>query len=368
MRRLGWIPLLGAIASLLGCAAGDPDGPTEVGPDHGPPDALVAVVMGRGGDARVPPGADATAVLDAEAVDVGALDADRPEPPDARRSPPDAAPPPPPPLDAAPPPPDAAQPSCVAETCNGADDDCDGQIDEEPVCGAFVQERCTLTLGWADGGRGPGGISPVWSTCPGQDRQMSGDVRCTRTRRDGRFVHLDLGGDVDDNDQLAVALQCDDAAQPAVAAWIEQHCALYLGHADNNGGRAGGENWGACPPAPWSDAVPRCTSSGFDRNFRAMRLAGDVDGNDDLGLAWICRDPDQPQRALAAQAAVNVQLAWSDDNGGAPDGAADWGFACPGRVNGRVCVATLGDGRFHQLDFAGDVDDNDDLGLALKAR
>jgi hypothetical protein len=31
------------------------------------------------------------------------------------------------------------------------------------------------------------------------------------------------------------------------------------------------------------------------------------------------------------------------------------------------CVGSAGDGRFHRLNLGGDVDDNDDLGFALRA-
>ncbi|MCB9550268.1 MAG: hypothetical protein H6706_31105 [Myxococcales bacterium] len=266
---------------------------------------------------------------------------------------------------------------CRAETCNGADDDCDGRVDEEPVCGELIERRCTLTLGWADNNRGPLGASATWSTCPPEIRQMGGDVRCTSTRRDGAFVRLDLDGDVDGNDLLAFSLRCEDADFAEAARWIQGHCAVFLGHADNNQGAAEGSPvWGACPGVSSSAAVPRCTSSGFDGNFRAMQLAGDVDENDDLGLAWICRDDEQPARAAAAQASAEVQLAWSAGNQGPGDGAPTWGFDCPGSRRlqvGRVsfpqaCTSTRGDGLFHRLDLGQDVDDNDDLGVALKGR
>ena len=156
-------------------------------------------------------------------------------------------------------------------------------------------------------------------------------MRCTSTRRDGAFVRLDLDGDVDGNDLLAFSLRCEDADFAEAARWIQGHCAVFLGHADNNQGAAEGSPvWGACPGVSSSAAVPRCTSSGFDGNFRAMQLAGDVDENDDLGLAWICRDDEQPARAAAAQASAEVQLAWSAGNQGPGDGAPTWGFDCPG--------------------------------------
>ncbi|MEZ4472873.1 MAG: hypothetical protein R3F60_19220 [bacterium] len=372
-----WMPVLW----LAGCASVDAPGGST---DAGTADALrarIGLEMGvdaAGGlDGAVPASVDGgrdaerpadAATLDAEPPrpEAGPVDAGRP-PADARS--PDAAPP-----DAAPP---DARASCRDETCNGADDDCDGRIDEEPVCGELIERRCTVTLGWADNRAGPLGVSPSWSTCPPGVSQMAGDVRCTATRRDGAFVHLDLDGDVDDNDLLAVSLRCEDADFADAARWIETHCAVFLGHADNNRGPVeASAAWGGCPALSSSAEVPRCTSSGFDGAFRAMQLAGDVDDNDDLGLAWICRDAEQPARAAAAQASAEVQLAWSAGNQGPGDGAPDWGFPCPGSRRlqvGRIsfpqaCTSTAGDGLFHHLDLGQDIDDNDDLGIALKGR
>lgn len=291
----------------------------------------------------------------------------------------------PPGIDAAPMPADAgpmpvdAAPGCpmAPEICNGRDEDCDGVVDEEAGCGRWIESHCRIGLGWADENRGPAGPAASWWTCPPAERDMSdGNVRCTMTRRDGRYVKLDLNGDVDGNDQLALSFDCTDAALPELADYAATHCAVFLGWADNNRGSDNAVVWGDCPQALQGGGDLRCTSSGFDRQFRALTTGGDVDENDDLGIAFICRDPANQARAAALQASVQVELAWASGNQGPADGAERWTDSCPaeervqtGRIfQSRHCTHSAGDGRFHKLNLARDIDSDDDLGIALKAR
>ncbi len=262
------------------------------------------------------------------------------------------------------------------EICNGLDDDCDGSTDEGPLCGQYVQSRCRLFFGWADNRAGPATPTDNWGQCPQVDRFSGNDIRCTGTRRDGRFARLDFAGDVDGNDELALWFQCDDAENPALARYVQTHCAVFLGHADNNAGAAeGSPTWGRCPAdIRGDDGQLRCLSSGFDGRWWDHVLVGDVDDNDEFGVAWICRDPVDPARASGLQAAVEVFLGWADVNSGPADGSATWA-TCPGNSGGIVgrtgCTGTRGDGRFHRQDIfgiGGDVDDNDEVGWALRAR
>ncbi len=389
-----------AALGLAACAAGEvadrPVGSARVGaPDADAVADLGLVPLGRDDASRPPPRDAATARPDAAqpgrdaavgeedaatAPDAG-LDAAPPVDGAAVPDDPDMQPPECPPGHArqpdgeCAPPPDAA---CAprAETCNGADDDCDGRVDEAPVCGPWAERACRVTLGWADNRRGPAGPSDTWSACPAMPRQMGGDVRCTTTLGDGRFAHLDLDGNVDENDQLAVAFRCEDPDFAALAEWAETHCAVFLGWADDNRGPAEAEAWGACPAQVAGDGLLRCTSSGYDGVFRALSLDGDVDENDDLAVAFVCRDDADPDRARAFQSGAAVHLAWSPLNQGPPDGAERWTPECPGEDVVRIgrialprrCVQSGGDGRFHRLDFALDIDEDDDLGIALKRR
>ena len=259
-----------------------------------------------------------------------------------------------------------------AEVCNGLDDDCNGIVDDRGVCGAYIAERCRVFVGWADNNAGPASGSDSWEGCPPADRDGVGPVRCTATRRDGRFALLTLSGDVDGNDQIAVTLLCDDGSNPGLAGYVQSHCAVYWGHADNNRGPDDSPTWGPCPAAGVGvvDGLA-CTSSGFDGRFRKVNLSGNVDENDGFGFAWICRDGGDAGRALALQQSVELFVGWADNNAGAVDGSATWG-PCPGQPGGQVgaqrCTSTRGNGRFHLLRTGGDVDDNDQLGFALRAR
>ena len=258
-----------------------------------------------------------------------------------------------------------------AEICDGSDNDCDGATDEGTVCGPFLQSRCRIFVGWADNRRGPVGASTTWGVCPAADRGNSGDVRCVGTRRDGRFARMQLPGDVNSDDQVGVTVLCDDTDNPALASYVQSHCSLYLGHADGRQGVDRSPTWGDCPPAAQGDnGRLRCTSGGFDGRFRAMSLSGDVDDNDHIGVAWICADAQDPARARALQSSAEVFVGWADNNRGPADGSATWG-PCPAQPSGELanqrCTSTQGDGLYHLMLLGGDVDDNDQMGWALRA-
>ncbi len=360
-RWLVWGWLLGAWACAevdpAGPAAGDAEGPLRSPPAVGPGIFDARVGPGAdGGGPRRDAGGDAAAVVDGGSADGGAADV-------AMAG--DGA------VDAA----ARADAATVAmpETCNGVDDDRNGVVDDGGVCGGWVQAHCQLILGWADERDGPPGVSPVWGPCPPAERHQSGNVRCTATQRDGRFRMIDLNGDVDGNDQLGLAFRCADEALPAVAEWIQSRCAVFLGYADERQGPADrADAWDVCPAQlQGSEGMVRCTSTGFDGQFRSMRLRGDVGGDDQLGVAFICRDEADPGRAAAVMAAVEVWLGWADEHLGPEDGAESWG-PCPAQPRGNDgdvgCVGSGGDGRFHRLDLGGDVNGDDELGVALKGR
>lgn len=321
-----------------------PTSPSDAGPD-------------------VPPPMDASVSSDASILDARPIEPDM-----GNRPPPDMLPPDMRVVDAALPDQGCAQ---NAEVCNGADDDCDGAVDEAG-CGAWIASHCAVALGWADNRRQPAGPQRTWGDCPAAQRDMVGPVRCTQTRRDEAFVHLDTDGNVDENDQFGVYFDCADANDQALANYVPTHCAVFLGWADNERGPDNVDSWGNCPAALEGGGQLRCTSSGYDRRFRALYTDGDVDNNDDFGIAFICRDAENPQRAEALEASVEVQLAWASGNQGPPDGAAQWTARCPASETrgGQpvVCASSSGDGRFHQLDLSRDIDGDDDFGIALKPR
>ncbi|MCA9538345.1 MAG: putative metal-binding motif-containing protein [Myxococcales bacterium] len=259
------------------------------------------------------------------------------------------------------------------ETCNGVDDDCNGIVDDHGVCGPYLASQCRIFLAWADRSSMPAGALPSWGPCPGADRSVADpNVRCVGTRRDGAFARLPTAGDVNDDDQFAVALFCDDAANPGLAAYMQTHCAVFLSHADVNGGVDNSPSWGDCPPAATGDnGRLRCTSSGYDGQFRRIELVGDVNADDQLGIAWICRDGADPGRAGAMTASAQIFLGWADRNEGPADGSPAWG-PCPGQLsgeaNGQRCTSSRGDGLYHLLQLGGDVSGDDQFGIALRAR
>ncbi|MCB9536160.1 MAG: hypothetical protein H6704_07830 [Myxococcales bacterium] len=280
------------------------------------------------------------------------------------------------PRDATPPP----DPACVAEACNGRDDDCDGAVDEDVgLCGPYVETHCEVWLAFAGSGQNPG-VVPTWGDCPGSARDNSGNHRCVGTRRDGRFRSIRLSGSgtlggVNGDAAIGLRFVCSDESAPELAEWIQTHCSVFLGWTDLNLGPDNSDTWGPCPGVPASYALPLpCVSTTTNGTFHALRFAGDVDGNDDLGVAFRCVDDAQPARAAALAASAEVFLAqlriltlFDDDK----NGDAEWGL-CPGQSRDNDgderCIGTFGDQRFHRLDLAGNVDYLDVLGISLRAR
>ena len=257
--------------------------------------------------------------------------------------------------------------------CNGIDDDCDGAIDEVAgLCGPYIVSQCTVWLGQSDGVE-LDQATQRFGDCPEQAADNQGATRCTSTRGDERFAVLELTGDVDASDALTVTFTCTDPAHPEVARWIETHCAVFLGHADaNQGGPLERNAWGVCPQELVGEQAPRrCTSSGFDGRFRPMQLVGDVGEDDDLAIAFVCRDPDDPDRAAAVASSVEVLLAWS--TGVTPHaGELVWGgcqvdpFERTFNTADARCDGSWGDQRFHRLDLGADVGEGHELGVALR--
>ena len=266
-----------------------------------------------------------------------------------------------------------AQPGAPrGETCNGDDDDCDGHVDEGNVCGPYIASHCRVWLGQAARNSAPAGPSLSFGDCPGSDRDSSGDVRCASTREDSRFRELNLKGDLNDDDHIAIAFTCDDAQTPSLAGWIESRCKVFLGYADNDAGPDNVETWGACPGVDFSnDGALPCTSSGGDRHYRPLPLRGDVDGNDDLAVAFICSDAQEPDRALQMTRSAQVFIGWASSGGNVDDGGLSWS-ACPTSLQDNSgnerCVSSQGDGRFHRMDLRGDITDTDVFGVGLLSR
>jgi hypothetical protein len=262
------------------------------------------------------------------------------------------------------------------ETCNGQDDDCDGSVDEGRVCGAFIAGHCRAWLGIANADTRVNVPSATWSECNDQnDTDHGGRARCVGTRLNERFRQLPTGIDVNSNDQMGLRWTCDDDQLPQVANWVETHCAIYLGHADVNGGENDPATWPPCPGQDEGNAgATRCTSSGRDGLWHALDLVGDVNQDDDFAIAFQCRDDADPDRADGASEAVQIVLGWARDQRRAPDDNSETWAGCPDnrRTNGNgddtKCVSSNYDRKFHKIDMRGDVDAFDYWGIGVFAR
>jgi hypothetical protein len=256
-----------------------------------------------------------------------------------------------------------------AETCDTLDEDCDGRVDEGDVCAAYAASNCRVWLGFTSQ-RNAANVEdrPDWGDCPQSAQDTSGTYRCTSTQGDDVFRRLTFNGDVNGADHMSVAFTCQDAEIPGAARWIQAHCAVYLGNADNNNddGMDGAENWGPCPAGRGVDPVDdefRCTHSNFDGRFHGMPLRGDVDENDGFAIAFRCVDDDAPERAAGLASAVEVFLGWAESADRLGVDAREWGD-CPAQLNdndGRVrCASSQGTQRFHRFDLINPTDVNGD--------
>jgi len=279
--------------------------------------------------------------------------------------------------------PDLAQPG--DERCNGEDDDCDGMVDEEPLCGPYVERNCTFWLGWSDRDQGvaPGMSAPSWAGCPpdhpdAANPPPASEMACVGTAGDGLFRRLELDGDFNGDDRLAVAFSCDDAANPALAGWIEGHCAIYLGMASERAsdGRYTWDEWGPCPDENEGvDGDFHCVSTGFDRQFHALQATGENDNRKGFALALRCVDEQEPERAEALQASFIAVFAFAKDaNDGTPDQSDRWSqYPAETGPRGRDIAgearsaSTALDGTFQSFETDWNIDADSAFGIALRA-
>lgn len=288
-------------------------------------------------------------------------------PPDA--APPDATPDGAPP-DAAPPPPDAEPPDLrppeVPEDCDGDDDDGDGRVDEAPVCGPYIESRCTVAVAWSDRLVNSGLRADNYAACVGGDTVDLEFRQCRRTTGDGRFRALALPRANEDGDYIGLRFACDDPLDPALAGWFERHCTVSLGHAAFDPGPV--DTFGPCPGGAGEVGGQWCLPTPADGQFSEAR--GPVfEAGQAAVVRFACDDPFEPERAAAATASAAVYLGWSDL---CPvDRTVFWGD-CPAAefdgVDGTRCASTAGDGRFHGLITTAGFGVGGCMGIALRGR
>ncbi|MSP71472.1 MAG: hypothetical protein EXR76_04660 [Myxococcales bacterium] len=288
------------------------------------------------------------------------------------------------------PPPDLALPDGpvlpMQEVCNGRDDDLDDTIDEGGLCGVFMAESCRIVLVWSDLNRGTTEPSERWGPCDVRDVDLvnmldEDALRCVSTSGDQLHHFLPFTGNVNEDDHLGVAFVCDPAAGGAgVSAFIESACEVFLGQDDTLDFRETLDSWDRCPGERLDVEGPvRCVSSGGDGLIHAMPLSGDVNHDDDFGIAFRCGvgyRASASDRAWAAQlqASAFVVLGLANDVPDPLTPSPSFG-QCPGEdrdgSGAQHCVSSNLDGRFRGLPcyflFDWDIDANDALTIALLA-
>ncbi len=156
--------------------------------------------------------------------------------------------------------------------------------------------------------------------------------------------------------------------------FVAEHCRAWLVWADQ-AMPAAGAVWGACPEqsedySPWHDQNVVCNSSHGDGDFHPVPFAGNVDATDMLGVGLTC-DPAAGPVSAWVQAHCRVYVGQVDVAGTdvLPDDTELWG-GCPAANEGvdavSRCVGSGGDGQFHAMSLAGDVNSDDRFAIAFR--
>ncbi len=154
----------------------------------------------------------------------------------------------------------------------------------------YIQSHCAVYFGWADFNLGPAD-APTWGPCPAQTSGEADGRRCVSSAYDARFHSMALGGQVDDNDDFAVAFLCRDDADPARAAGLQASVEVYLGLDDDaNPAREASTDWGDCPVAAVDlGGSARCASSRGDGLFHRFASTNAVYDGATFGVGLTVR-------------------------------------------------------------------------------
>jgi hypothetical protein len=154
----------------------------------------------------------------------------------------------------------------------------------------YVESHCAVYFGWADFNLGPAD-APTWGPWPAQAAGEADGRRCVSSAYDARFHSMALGGQVDDNDDFAVAFLCRDDAEPARAARLQASVEVYLGLDDDASPvREASRDWGDCPGAAVDlGGSARCASSGGDGLFHRFDATDGVYDGATFGVGLTVR-------------------------------------------------------------------------------
>lgn len=290
---------------------------------------------------------------------------------------------------------------CVACTTEfpaygGADARVDVSIDLGPTGGAPDAGLEGRSIGPAGGVSPPvggpdppmGGAKPADATPPLDATPPSADVPDLGVLvPDAAPAEPDAACEVSPETCNGLDDDCDGLPDDGVCgALLAERCRVFLVWANLDFGAVGPvPTWGACPASDYDVAdleyythATACVSSARDQRFHAFPFGGgffgDVNENDNLGLAFRC-DPAPEAPGVPEWVERNCRVYFGHYDAADLDVAASvtvdadtWG-PCPaaeGTLDAYQCLSTGGDGQFRTLDMTGNVDQTDFFSVAFR--
>ncbi len=288
--------------------------------------------------------------------------------------------------------------ACTTEfpAYGGADARVDVSIDLGPTGGAPDAGLEGGSIGPAGGVSPPvggpdppmGGAKPADATPPLDATPPSADVPDLGVLvRDAAPAEPDAACEVSPETCNGLDDDCDGLPDDGVCGpLLAERCRVFLVWANEDFGAVGPvPTWDACPASDYDVAdleyythATACVSSARDQRFHAFPfgggILGDVNGNDNLGLAFRC-DPAPEAPGVPEWVERNCRVYFGHYDAADLDVAASvtvdadtWG-PCPaaeGTLDGYQCLSTGGDGQFRTLDMTGNVDQTDFFSVAFR--